>query len=215
MKSDESCLLARSVCTVSSGNRCSKFNHRIVAHKGRLRRVLLLDSFKAIDAYPLPSSMLSAESREALIITAIQGTETSTPGLRLKLAVLTTTPRNASQAREYAYFPHSNFRVGAALMCTDGTIVKGASIDNASYSVYSSIPSSSVVQCVASLLPTHLHTMFLNAALRRCVDMRGTDGNRERYCKHLLSLSPIGSLTLLTQSPRPLAVRVHPITERR
>jgi hypothetical protein len=79
--------------------------------------------------------MLSAESREALIKAAIQGTETSTLGP--KLAVLTTTPRNASQAREYAYFPHSNFRVGAALMCTDGTIVKGTSIDNASYGVCS------------------------------------------------------------------------------
>jgi hypothetical protein len=59
-----------------------------------------------------------------------------------------------------------------------------------------------------SVTPMPLHAMFLNAALRRCVDMRRMDGNRERYCKHLFS--PIESLTLLNQSPRPLAVHVHP-----
>ncbi|KAG8221068.1 cytidine deaminase, partial [Butyriboletus roseoflavus] len=52
--------------------------------------------------------MLPTESHEALIKAAIQ-------------------------AREHAYSPYSNFRVGAGLICTDGTISKGASIDNASY----------------------------------------------------------------------------------
>ncbi|KAG6335589.1 hypothetical protein ID866_3505 [Astraeus odoratus] len=36
-------------------------------------------------------------------------------------------------AKEYSYSPYSKFRVGAALLCADGTIVKGTNIENASY----------------------------------------------------------------------------------
>ncbi|KAF8141355.1 cytidine deaminase [Boletus edulis] len=68
--------------------------------------------------------MLSAESREALIEAAIQ-------------------------AREYAYFPQSNFRVGAALICTDGTIVKGASIDNASYGASTCAEQTAIVKAIS------------------------------------------------------------------
>ncbi|PVF93926.1 cytidine deaminase [Serendipita vermifera] len=39
----------------------------------------------------------------------------------------------AIQAKEGAYCPYSKFRVGAALLTPDGTIIKGANIENASY----------------------------------------------------------------------------------
>ncbi|MDR0885125.1 MAG: cytidine deaminase [Clostridiales Family XIII bacterium] len=39
----------------------------------------------------------------------------------------------AIDAREHAYVPYSNFRVGAALVAKDGTIFKGCNIENASY----------------------------------------------------------------------------------
>ncbi|EIM80265.1 cytidine deaminase [Stereum hirsutum FP-91666 SS1] len=39
----------------------------------------------------------------------------------------------AIEAKEGSYSPYSKFRVGAALLAVDGSIVKGANIENASY----------------------------------------------------------------------------------
>lgn len=39
----------------------------------------------------------------------------------------------ARQAREQAYVPYSTFQVGAALLMKDGTIFRGANIENASF----------------------------------------------------------------------------------
>ena len=41
--------------------------------------------------------------------------------------------RQAMDARKCSYAPYSHYNVGAALLCADGTIVKGANIENASY----------------------------------------------------------------------------------
>ena len=40
----------------------------------------------------------------------------------------------AIDARNASYAPYSNFAVGAALLCADGTIFTGANIENASFS---------------------------------------------------------------------------------
>lgn len=40
----------------------------------------------------------------------------------------------AIAARNACYAPYSNFAVGAALLCADGTIFTGANIENASFS---------------------------------------------------------------------------------
>ena len=39
----------------------------------------------------------------------------------------------AIKARELSYSPYSNFKVGASLLCKDGTIFKGSNVENASY----------------------------------------------------------------------------------
>jgi cytidine deaminase len=41
----------------------------------------------------------------------------------------------AKLAREFAYVPYSNFKVGAALLAEDGTIYRGCNIENAAYSM--------------------------------------------------------------------------------
>lgn len=41
--------------------------------------------------------------------------------------------QKANDARANSYCPYSNFAVGAALLCADGTIYTGANIENASY----------------------------------------------------------------------------------
>ncbi|HCW54587.1 MAG TPA: cytidine deaminase [Clostridium sp.] len=39
----------------------------------------------------------------------------------------------AFEAQKFSYTPYSNFKVGAALLCADGTIYEGCNIENAAF----------------------------------------------------------------------------------
>ena len=41
----------------------------------------------------------------------------------------------AIEAMNHAYVPYSGYKVGAALLCADGTVYQGCNIENASYTV--------------------------------------------------------------------------------
>jgi len=41
--------------------------------------------------------------------------------------------RDSIEARKMSYSPYSQFKVGAALQCSDGSTVKGCNVENASY----------------------------------------------------------------------------------
>lgn len=67
-----------------------------------------------------------------------QGTMDST-----ELFKLATTAANAS------YSPYSKFRVGAALLCDDGSVVTGANVENRSYGLAICAERSAIVSAIA------------------------------------------------------------------
>ena len=55
----------------------------------------------------------------------------------------------ADRAMEHAYAPYSGFKVGAALLCTDGTVFTGCNIENASYGVCNCAERTAVFKAVS------------------------------------------------------------------
>jgi cytidine deaminase len=56
----------------------------------------------------------------------------------------------ASAAREKAYAPYSGFRVGASVLCENGTIHSGANVENAAYPVGNCAEASAIAQMILS-----------------------------------------------------------------
>lgn len=56
---------------------------------------------------------------------------------------------SAKAAKENSYSPYSHFRVGAAVLCKDGTIVSGANVENCSYPCGICAERNAIFACVA------------------------------------------------------------------
>ena len=76
--------------------------------------------------------------------------------LRVRLFLLLERGLLTCVAREHAYHRHSNFRVGAALLSADGQLVKGASIDNASYGATVYAERTAIVKAVVRMRITSI-----------------------------------------------------------
>jgi cytidine deaminase len=57
--------------------------------------------------------------------------------------------RLAAVAAEHSYSPYSRFRVGAALLLDDGTVVVGCNVENCSYRLTSCAEQGAIVRAVA------------------------------------------------------------------
>ena len=70
----------------------------------------------------------------------------------------------AREAAEQAHCPYSNFHVGAAVRCTDGTVVRGCNVENVSYGLTICAERVALFNCVAQgLQPLELAVSCVDA----------------------------------------------------
>lgn len=57
--------------------------------------------------------------------------------------------KNALTARKLAYAPYSHYKVGAAVLCDDGSIYTGCNIENASYGATNCVERTAIFKAVS------------------------------------------------------------------
>ncbi len=63
--------------------------------------------------------------------------------------------RMAKEARNNAYVPYSNFKVGAAVLMKDGQVYKGANIENASFSLSNCAERTAIFKAISEGYTVH------------------------------------------------------------
>lgn len=56
----------------------------------------------------------------------------------------------ARRAAEHSYSPYSHFRVGAAVLCEDGTVITGTNVENRSYGLTNCAERSAIFTAVSA-----------------------------------------------------------------
>ena len=67
----------------------------------------------------------------------------------------------ALEARKMSYSPYSGFSVGAALLCTDGTVYSGCNIENSAFSPTTAIFKKSIFPSETALKKAVLSAQFV------------------------------------------------------
>lgn len=111
----------------------------------------------------------------------------------------------ARQAAEGSYSPYSGFRVGAAVLTEDGTVVTSANVENAAYPVAQCAESNAVNYAVS-----HGHRSLPVVAVA-CID---TDDPEMAYpcggCRQIMSEFGVDTVYVTTRSGE---VRRHTLAE--
>ena len=93
----------------------------------------------------------------------------------------------AREAAEQAHCPYSNFHVGAAVRCSDGTVVTGCNVENASYGLTICAERVSLFNCVAQgLQPLELAVSCVDAQNNTSLSSRMPCGACRQVMKELL-----------------------------
>ena len=93
----------------------------------------------------------------------------------------------AREAAEQAHCPYSNFHVGAAVRCTDGTVVSGCNVENASYGLTICAERVSLFNCVAQgLQPLELAVSCVDAQNNTSLSSRMPCGACRQVMQELL-----------------------------
>lgn len=78
----------------------------------------------------------------------------------------------AENAMQFAYAPYSNFKVGAALLCKDGSVFTGCNVENAAYGVCNCAERTALFKAVSEG-----YTEFTSIAI-----VGGVDGEIVDFC---------------------------------
>jgi len=128
------------------------------------------------------------------------------PQIKASMAVRKKLERAATRVMKNAHAPYSKFRVGAAILLTNGKIFSGCNVENASYGMSNCAERTAIFTAVAELGPkieiqavavTNDHGIACSpcGACRQViyefgpdatVFFQGTDGSKQAHIKELL-----------------------------